>query len=179
MNLPNFLTALRIILAPVSVMFLFLDIPHTELYAAGIFILAGLTDGLDGYAARIRREITAFGKSFDPLADKILVLFALLSLMKLGLVAWWVVAIIILREVFVTILRWFAGRAGLSVGASSLGKIKTFTQILAIPALILKLPIANILLYIAVFFTILSGAQYAILWGGALSRKAAEKKQAA
>lgn len=179
MNLPNFLTALRIILAPVSVMFLFLDIPHQELYAAGIFILAGLTDGLDGYAARIRKETTAFGKSFDPLADKILVIFALLSLAKLGQVMWWAVAVIILREVFVTVLRWFAGRAGLSVGASSLGKIKTFTQIVAIPGLILKLPFADFILYVAVFFTVLSGVQYAFLWGGALSRKASEKKQSA
>lgn len=176
MNLPNFITALRILLAPVSVLFLFLDVPHQELIAAGIFILAGLTDGLDGYAARIRKEITAFGKSFDPLADKILVISALLSLAKLGQVAVWAVLVIILREVMVTILRWWAGKKGLSVAASALGKAKTFFQIVAIPALMLKLEfggfkLGDFLLYFAVGFTIISGLHYLYLWREALYRK--------
>ena len=171
MNLANFLTALRIILAPVSVGFLFWNIPHQELFAAGVFIIAGLTDGLDGYAARVRREITAFGKSFDPLADKILVISALLSLAKLGQVAVWAVLTIIVREVAVTILRWWATKFGLSVAASPLGKEKTFTQIVAIPGLILRLPFAQWLLYLAVFFTVISGIHYGYLWGGAILRK--------
>lgn len=171
MNLANLLTTLRIILAPVSVAFLFLNVPHKELIAAGIFIVAGLTDGLDGYAARMRKEITTFGKSFDPLADKILVIAALLSLAQLGRVPFWAVGVIVLREVFVTILRWWAGRFGLSVAASGLGKAKTFSQIVAVPALILRLGFANLLLYIALFFTILSGVHYAFLWGGAICRK--------
>lgn len=175
MNLPNFLTALRILLAPVSVLFLFLDVPHKALIAAGIFILAGLTDGLDGYAARIRKEITAFGKSFDPLADKILVISALISLANLRQVAVWAVLVIILREVLVTVLRWWAGRKGLSVEASVLGKAKTFFQILAIPALMLKQylgkDVGTILLYFAVGFTVISGLHYIYLWRAALYRK--------
>lgn len=171
MSLANLLTTLRIVLAPVSVAFLFLNVPYKELIAASIFIIAGLTDGLDGYVARVRKEITSFGKSFDPLADKILVISALLSLAQLGRVPFWAVAIIILREVFVTVLRRWARKFGLSVAASSWGKIKTFTQIVAVPALILRLNFAIHLLYISVFFTILSGIHYAFLWGGAIIRK--------
>jgi CDP-diacylglycerol--glycerol-3-phosphate 3-phosphatidyltransferase len=184
LNLANFLTALRIFLAPVSVLFLFWNVPHQELIAAGIFILAGLTDGLDGYAARLRKEITAFGKSFDPLADKILVISALISLAQLGQVEVWAVTVIIIREVLVTILRRVASKHGLSVGASGFGKVKTFFQITAIPALILKLPIyigpislGNLLLYIAVAFTVISGFHYCYLWREALYQKKDTKKE--
>lgn len=184
MNLANLLTALRILLAPVSVLFLFWNVPHQEIIAAGIFILAGLTDGLDGYAARIRKEITAFGKSFDPLADKILVISALLSLAQLHQVEIWAVAIIIIREVLVTILRWVASKRGLSVGASGFGKAKTCFQIMAIPALILKIPLyigrvslGSLLLYIAVAFTVISGFHYCYLWREALYRKKSSKKE--
>lgn len=184
MNLANFFTALRIVLAPVSVLFLFWNVPHQEIIAAGIFILAGITDGLDGYAARMRKEITAFGKSFDPLADKILVISALLSLAQLHQVAVWAVAVIIVREVLVTILRRSASKRGLSVGASGFGKAKTFFQITAIPALILKLPIyigplsiGSLLLYIAVAFTIISGIHYCYLWREAFYRKKSPKKE--
>lgn len=171
MSLANFFTTLRIILAPVSVAFLFLNVPHKEIIAAGIFIVAGLTDGLDGYAARMRKEITSFGKSFDPLADKILVISALLSLAQLGQVPAWAVWVIIIREVFVTVLRRWASKFGLSVAASALGKAKTFTQIVAVPALILRLGFSIYLLYIAVFITVLSGLHYAFLWGGAIIQK--------
>jgi len=82
-NLANSLTALRILLTPISVLFLFWDVPHQDLIAAGLFILAALTDGLDGWAARVRKQTTQFGKSFDPFADKILISTALVCLAKL------------------------------------------------------------------------------------------------
>ena len=164
MNLANFFTWLRIILTPVTVGFLFLSIPYKQYFAAGVFILACLTDGLDGYFARIRREVTAFGKFLDPLADKILIGAALISLWRLQKVSGWVVFLILGREVFITILRVFASRRGVSVAASIWGKVKTVTQIPAVVWLILDWPGAKILLGIAVFFTLYSALDYVVKW---------------
>ena len=164
MNLANFFTWLRIILTPVTVGFLFLSIPSKQYFAAGVFILACLTDGLDGYFARIRREVTAFGKFLDPLADKILIGAALISLWRLQKVSGWVVFLILGREVFITILRIFAARRGISVAASIWGKVKTVTQIPAVVWLILDWPGATFLLGVAVFFTLYSALDYVSKW---------------
>lgn len=164
MNLANFLTLLRIILAPISVSFLFIPIPHQELFAAGVFILAGITDGLDGYVARVRKETTTFGKFFDPLADKILIGAGLISLYKLGKVSFLVVSAILGREVLITVLRLLAQSRSLSIAASIWGKIKTVSQIIAIFTLILEWPGAGIILDLAVFFTLFSGVDYLIKW---------------
>lgn len=164
MTLSNSLTLLRIILTPVCVVFLFLPIPHKELYAAGVFILAAITDGLDGYVARARKETSAFGKSFDPLADKILIGAALLSLYTLGKVPLWIILVILGREILITVLRSMAQRKGLAIAASIWGKIKTVTQISAIIGLILGIPGATIILWAAVFFTVFSALDYVFKW---------------
>ncbi|HBG16848.1 MAG TPA: CDP-diacylglycerol--glycerol-3-phosphate 3-phosphatidyltransferase [Firmicutes bacterium] len=170
-KLADYLTLLRIVLTPICLLFLFLPVAHKELFAAGIFIVAALTDGLDGYVARVRKETTSFGKSFDPLADKILIGSALYSLFMLGKVSGWVLTIILGREILITILRALAKRKGFSVGAGVWGKIKTFTQIIAIIMIILSLPGADILLYVALFFTVFSGVDYLIKWRGIVFSK--------
>jgi CDP-diacylglycerol--glycerol-3-phosphate 3-phosphatidyltransferase len=137
---------------------------HKEIYAAAIFIIAALTDGLDGYVARRRKESSSFGKSFDPIADKILIGGALYSLFILGQVSWWVVTVILVREVLITILRAQASKKGLSVAAGIWGKIKTFTQIVAITMIILAVPGAKIVLHAAVFFTVFSAVDYLYKW---------------
>lgn len=169
MNLADFFTLLRIILAPISVSFLFIPIPHQELFAAGVFILAGITDGLDGYVARLRNETSAFGKFFDPLADKILIGAGLISLYKLGTVSLLVVCLILGREVLITVLRLVAQNKGLSIAASIWGKIKTVFQITAVFLLILQWPGANLILGLAVFFTLFSGVDYLFKWRKAFS----------
>lgn len=171
MNLANWITMARIILAPICVGFLFLEIPGHELVAAIVFILAGLTDALDGYVARIRKETTTFGKSFDPLADKILITSVLFVLAYLGHVHWIIVWIILGREILITILRHFAGKKGLVVSASIWGKAKTFIQILAISVVMVSkfwpLPYADYLLWLAVALTVWSGIDYLWRWRGA------------
>jgi CDP-diacylglycerol--glycerol-3-phosphate 3-phosphatidyltransferase len=160
----DYLTLLRIILTPVCLYFLFIPMEHKEIYAAAIFIIAALTDGLDGYVARRRKESSSFGKSFDPIADKILIGGALYSLFILGQVSWWVVTVILVREVLITILRAQASKKGLSVAAGIWGKIKTFTQIVAITMIILAVPGAKIVLHAAVFFTVFSAVDYLYKW---------------
>lgn len=175
MNLANWITASRIILAPVCVGILFWNIPGRDLLAAAIFIIAGLTDGLDGYAARIRKEITAFGKSFDPLADKILIILTISVLANLHRVPWLAVWIIIARELIITILRHFAGKKGLTVAASPWGKIKTFCQIVAVALIMVDkyLPfnpyfsLSLTVLWIAVGLTVWSGIDYLWRWRSA------------
>ncbi|NLY91195.1 MAG: CDP-diacylglycerol--glycerol-3-phosphate 3-phosphatidyltransferase [Firmicutes bacterium] len=171
MKVADYLTLLRIILTPVCIFFLFVPMEHKEVYAAAVFIVAALTDGLDGYVARLRKETTSFGKSFDPIADKILIGSALYSLFMLGKVSWWVVTVILAREVLITILRSQAKKRGLSVAAGIWGKIKTFTQIVAIIMIILSVAGAEIVLYTAVFFTVFSGVDYLFKWRGALFPK--------
>lgn len=171
MSLANWITALRIILAPFCVGFLFWDIPGRDYLAAIVFIIAGLTDGLDGYAARIRKEVTSFGKSFDPFADKVLIILTLVVLERLQRVPMIPVLIIIIRELFITVLRYFAGRKGLVVAASPWGKLKTCTQIIAVALIMLRLPYSLWFLWAAVIFTIWSGLDYLWRWRSAFGIK--------
>lgn len=169
-NLANKLTLLRVVLVPVFMLFVLLKIPHGDFIAAGIFALAAATDSLDGYIARKRNEVTNFGKFIDPLADKLLVTAALLSLVEMGRLGSWVAMIIIGREFAVTGLRVIAASEGIVIAASKLGKWKTVFQIIAILAILvqdypfslLHIPIGNIALVLAVFFTIFSGIDYFI-----------------
>ena len=178
MSLANWITALRIILAPVCVGILFWNIPGRDFLAALIFIIAGLTDGLDGYAARMRKEITAFGKSFDPFADKVLIILTLVVLANLSRVPWPAVWIIILREVMITILRHFAGKKGLAIAASPWGKIKTFTQIVAVALIMLNFkPFSIWFLWLAVLLTIWSGIDYLWRWRSAFTHYKPEDAQ--
>lgn len=150
-----------------------LDIGETELsiahlIAALLFIIAAATDWVDGFYARKYNLITNLGKFLDPLADKLLVSAALILLVEQGLAPAWIVILIISREFAVTGLRLVAAGDGIVLAASKLGKIKTVTQIVAIAALLLHnfpfsflgFPFAIIMLYIALFFTVLSGYDY-------------------
>ena len=142
MNLANKLTLIRIFLVPVFLLFIATkDIPYGSFIATFIFILASLTDKLDGYVARSRNQITNFGKFMDPLADKLLVTAALISLVELQVVPGWAAVVIIAREFAVSGLRSIAAAQGRVIAASWWGKIKTVIQIIAIILLLLKVNI--------------------------------------
>src|SRR6185295_13008870 len=117
LNLPNVLTLLRVLAVPVIVVALLDETPNGDALAAGVFALAALTDGLDGYIARRRRDVTTFGKLMDPLADKVLIIAALVSLVSLGRLAAWVAMVIIARELAVTALRTIAAEQGVVLAA--------------------------------------------------------------
>jgi CDP-diacylglycerol---glycerol-3-phosphate 3-phosphatidyltransferase len=163
LNLPNTLTLLRILLVPVVVVALLDETPNGDAIAAGVFALAALTDGLDGYIARSRGAITTFGKLIDPLADKLLVTAALVSLVSLGRLEAWIAMVIIAREFAVTGLRGVAAEQGVVIQASWLGKLKTTLQIAAIILLIAMDPAplaVDLLVYVAVAVTVISGIDY-------------------
>jgi CDP-diacylglycerol---glycerol-3-phosphate 3-phosphatidyltransferase len=163
LNLPNFLTVLRIMLVPVLVVALLGNTPSGDVLAAVVFVLASLTDFVDGYLARSRGSVTTFGKLMDPLADKLLIVAALLALVSLNRLAAWVAMVIIAREFAVTVLRMGATQAGVVMGASMSGKIKTCLQIVTILAVIAVhgQPLwASLLIYLTVVVTVLSGLDY-------------------
>lgn len=183
MNLPNKLTMFRIILIPFFILILAVPIfsgnvvwagttiSVTRLIATIIFVVASLTDFLDGQIARRNHLVSNFGKFADPLADKMLVMTAFLFLVGLGDVPAWVAAIIVCRELAVTGLRLIiVENEGQVIAAAWPGKIKTTTQMLSIILLFLNnvlfdavnIPMALILLYTCLFFTIYSGADYFI-----------------
>jgi len=163
LNLPNVLTLLRIVAVPVIVVALLDETPNGDALAAGVFALAALTDGLDGYIARSRNAVTTFGKLMDPLADKLLITAGLVSLVSLDRLAAWVAMVIIAREFAITGLRAVAADRGIVISASWLGKAKTVLQIAAVFALIAKDPAplwVDLLVYAAVAATLISGADY-------------------
>jgi CDP-diacylglycerol---glycerol-3-phosphate 3-phosphatidyltransferase len=144
MNLPNTLTVTRIFLVPLLVVVLLTEFQgrmvlgvRKEIVGAAIFGLASLTDWLDGYLARRRKQVTALGQIMDPLADKLLISAALVSLVQMNLAPAWMVAVIIGREFAVTGLRSLAYTRGVVIAASPLGKIKMIAQVVAILLLIL------------------------------------------
>jgi CDP-diacylglycerol--glycerol-3-phosphate 3-phosphatidyltransferase len=173
MNLPNKITCCRFALIPVFVLVVLL-VPDWQGQFIGliIFIIASLTDALDGHIARSRNLVTDFGKFMDPLVDKMLVTSALLLLVGLGLVPSWVVIVILTREFAITGLRTLAVEKGLVVAASNLGKLKTVSQMLAICFLFCSsapfVPndifylIGQVLMYLALAFTVISGLDYII-----------------
>ena len=126
-NLPNLLTVLRIMLVPVLVVALLGNTPAGDVLAAVVFALASLTDFIDGYLARTRDSITTFGKLMDPLADKLLIVAALISLVSLDRLPAWVAMVIIARELAVTGLRALAAERGVVIAASWMGKVKTIS----------------------------------------------------
>ena len=144
MNLANKLTLIRILLVPVFLLFITKKgIPYGTSIATFIFILASITDKLDGYIARSRNQITNFGKFMDPLADKLLVTAALISLIEFRVVPGWAAVIIIAREFAVSGLRSIAAAQGKVIAASWWGKIKTVIQIIAIIVLLLQVNIKH------------------------------------
>lgn len=167
MNLPNKLTLLRIILIPVFVVLLLLKYYY---FSAAIFIIASITDFLDGYIARKQNLVTNFGKLMDPLADKLLVTSALICLVELGDIPAWMVIIILSREFTISILRAVAASEGKVIAASKWGKFKTIFQMIAIISILIRnypfeglhIPFSNIVLWIAVILTLISGIDYII-----------------
>ncbi|MCT6923615.1 CDP-diacylglycerol--glycerol-3-phosphate 3-phosphatidyltransferase [Metasolibacillus sp.] len=180
MNIPNKITVSRICLIPLFMIVIMFDfgwgnmtffgaeMPVHHFVGAMIFIVASVTDWIDGYYARKYNLVTNFGKFLDPLADKLLVSAALILLVELQLAPAWIVIIIISREFAVTGLRLILAGEGEVVAANQLGKIKTWAQIIAISALLLHntiftmmgIPFDKIALYVALFFTIWSGWDY-------------------
>ncbi|MHA5095594.1 CDP-diacylglycerol--glycerol-3-phosphate 3-phosphatidyltransferase [Oenococcus oeni] len=174
MNLPNKLTTFRIFLIPIFILILSLPLKWSSTFghstgwivAAIIFAIASITDLLDGRIARSRHLVTNFGKFADPLADKLLVMTALIFLTRYGVVAAWITSIIVIRELTITGLRTLiVENSGTVFAAQMPGKIKTFTQMFAIIFLYcsnfgISFPIGQILIYLAVIFTIYSGIDY-------------------
>ncbi|MBZ2173819.1 CDP-diacylglycerol--glycerol-3-phosphate 3-phosphatidyltransferase [Schnuerera sp. xch1] len=168
MNLANKITLIRVLMIPLFMIILFFDSKVHNYLATLIFVIASATDGLDGYIARSRNQVTTFGKFVDPLADKLLVSTALISLIQLGKVPAWIVVIIIAREFTITGFRIIAASEGITIAASPLGKIKTITQLIAITVLLIdnfpfslvNFPFDIIMLYISLIFTVLSGIDY-------------------
>jgi CDP-diacylglycerol--glycerol-3-phosphate 3-phosphatidyltransferase len=164
LNLPNALTLVRILLVPVLVVALTVETPGGSTVAALVFAIAALTDGLDGYIARSRQAITNFGKVMDPVADKLMIAAALISLVSLERLAAWVAMVIIAREFAVTGLRIAGGQQGVVIPASGLGKIKTIVQVVAVLALIAANDASDAwvqaLVYAMVAITVASGADY-------------------
>lgn len=182
MNLANKLTLLRIFLVPVFLIFFLVEgIDYGTIVATIVFIVASITDQLDGHIARSRNQITTFGKFMDPLADKLLVTAVFVCLVQIGMIPAWAVIIILSREFAVSGLRSIAASNGLVIAASWWGKIKTVTQMLAILLFLLTVNImtigntnllvnffpgflvaSNIVFYICVAITIISGIDYFI-----------------
>jgi CDP-diacylglycerol---glycerol-3-phosphate 3-phosphatidyltransferase len=164
LNLPNVLTVVRILLVPVLVVALLEKTGGGDLLAAIVFAIASLTDAIDGYLARSRNWVTTFGKLMDPIADKLLIIGALVALVSLARLEAWVAMVIIAREFAVTVLRVAAGsQQGVVIPASSFGKLKTATQVAMVMALIAfdERPLwISVLVYVTVLITVLSGADY-------------------
>ncbi len=167
MNLPNSLTLARIFLIPLLVVVLWTEFEGKELVGAAIFSVAALTDWLDGFLARRQKKITTFGQLMDPLADKLLITAALISLVQMELAPAWMVAIILGRELGVTVLRSLAYSRGMTIPASPLGKVKMMAQVIAILLLILGreylqqfFVLGQIALWVVVVTALWSAADY-------------------
>ena len=167
-NIANYLTVLRLLLVPVFLAFLLAREGEDDVFrlaAAGVFLLAALTDRVDGQLARSRGLVTSFGKLADPIADKALIGGALVGLSVLGELPWWVTGLVLAREIGVTLLRFVVIRHGV-MPAGRGGKLKTVLQIVALTAYLLPLPealqpVAVAVMAVAVLVTLVTGAEIA------------------
>jgi CDP-diacylglycerol--glycerol-3-phosphate 3-phosphatidyltransferase len=167
-NIANYLTVLRLLLVPVFLAFLLArdgDDDVLRLAAAGVFLVAAVTDRVDGQLARSRGLVTSFGKLADPIADKALIGGALVGLSVLDELPWWVTGLVLAREIGVTLLRFVVIRHGV-MPAGRGGKLKTVLQIIALTAYLLPLPdvlqpVAVVLMGVAVLITLVTGAEIA------------------
>lgn len=165
-NLPNSLTMVRIFLVPLLVVVLLTEMPDKEFWGLGIFLLAALTDMLDGIIARRTNRITVTGAMLDPIADKLLMSAAFISLVELGLAPAWIVTCIVGREFAVTALRLVALEHGIPIAANWLGKAKTTSQVIAVALLIVSRHLgdwsglAMLALWVALALTMLSMVVY-------------------
>ncbi len=165
MNLPNKLTMLRVCMVPVFVVLMLAGVPGGHYWACLVFVLASLTDWLDGYIARKKQLITDFGKFMDPIADKLLVCSALICLVEGGQLAAWMAIILIGREFIISGFRLVASDKGTVIAASYWGKFKTFFQMVMVIMLLLDFgglwnTIAEIVTWIALILTVVSLADY-------------------
>ncbi|MBI3803412.1 MAG: CDP-diacylglycerol--glycerol-3-phosphate 3-phosphatidyltransferase [Nitrospirae bacterium] len=171
MNLPNILTIIRVLLIPFFIFFFSQASLRSEIIAGIIFLVASLTDLLDGYLARRTSQVTQFGKFLDPVADKLLIVSALVLLVGNGRVPAWVAIVIIGREFAVTAFRAIASSEGIIIAAEGTGKYKMFLQTVAIIFLITDLPsphfhqIGLVFLFAAMLLAIYSAGQYFIKFG--------------
>jgi CDP-diacylglycerol--glycerol-3-phosphate 3-phosphatidyltransferase len=167
-NLPNTITLLRISVVPFLFILLLSPGEFWSLILAILFIIASITDFFDGYIARKYQMITTMGKFLDPIADKIMVNTAMILMIPIGRIPAWIVAITIIRDLIVDVIRSIASSEGIYIQASTLGKQKTLAQIIAVTALIIHYSIFGInahavgmvILYIALVLTIFSGFDY-------------------
>ncbi len=170
MNLPNVLTVARMLLIPVFMVVFSSPTPLRSTVAAALFLIAAMTDWLDGYLARRRSQVTRLGRLLDPIADKLLILSGLILLVQFGRVAAWVAIVIIAREMAVTGVRALAAADGIILSAESTGKLKMAAQVVAILLLILEDSLTpfgwnphllgSTVLYVAVVLGLVSGWQY-------------------
>ena len=162
MNTANKLTLLRVVMIPLFLLVLYLDVPGANYWALAIFVIASLTDTLDGYIARHYNQTTDFGKFMDPLADKCLVTAAMLWFVEIGQMPGWALLVVILREFGVSGLRMVAADKGRVIAAGWSGKVKTASTMVCI--VLMLLPIApwvnNICVAVIVLATIYSGVEY-------------------
>ncbi len=180
LNLPNLLSIFRILLVPLLVVVLLTEIEGREFIGLGLFLLASLTDFLDGFIARRRSQVTNLGKLLDPAADKILTSAAFISLVGLGLAPAWMVVVVVAREFAVSALRSLAATQNMVLAAGNSGKLKTVSQIVAISLLIISdqlgslRQLAPIALWIALILTIYSGIEYFAKFGRRVLSEPAE-----
>ncbi|MDO8731694.1 MAG: CDP-diacylglycerol--glycerol-3-phosphate 3-phosphatidyltransferase [Actinomycetota bacterium] len=182
LNLPNFLTGLRIVAVPVLIWLLASEGDSARIWATAVFLVAALTDLIDGAVARRRNQVTSFGKLADPIADKALIGTALIGLSLLGELSWWFTIIILVREIGVTILRMWVLSDGV-IPASRGGKLKTLAQVLAISMYLLAPADVSwwngaeaAVMGIAVALTVATGIDYVL--EALRLRRAAEQRKA-
>ncbi|MHB0971645.1 MAG: CDP-diacylglycerol--glycerol-3-phosphate 3-phosphatidyltransferase [Thermoanaerobaculia bacterium] len=177
LNAPNSLTLLRIFMVPVLVVVLLTKFDGREYVGLAIFLIAALTDLLDGYIARRFKKVTKFGMLLDPIADKLLISAALISLVELGLAPAWMIVIIIGREFAVSGLRSIAVQQGVTIAASPLGKGKTVSQVIAIAILILGYElgefmfVGKVALWVVMIFALGSGIDYFTKFSSAIFKR--------
>src|SRR3954465_3397174 len=175
-NLPNSLTLLRIFLVPFLVVVLLTKFTGSEFVGLGIFLVAAVTDFLDGYFARKYNKMTRLGALLDPIADKLLMSAAFISLIELGLARAWMIVIIIGREFAVSGLRSIAAQHGVTIAASPLGKTKMVAQVVAIALLIVGYElgefrfIGELALWVVMLFALVSGVDYFIKFSRSVLR---------
>lgn len=176
MNLPNKLTVIRIILTPFFLAAMLIEFPYHYLVSTFVFVIASLTDMLDGKIARKRNLITTFGKLCDPLADKMLTTSALLAFMQLGLCNVWIIMIILTREFLVTSFRLVASAQGVVIAAGIWGKLKTASQMVFSVVIMFAIHFfehysldfeilsvaSNVMLGITALLTVISGIKYIV-----------------
>jgi CDP-diacylglycerol--glycerol-3-phosphate 3-phosphatidyltransferase len=167
-NLPNSITMVRIAVMPVLFLLVLSPGRIFSFIIAILFIAASVTDFLDGYIARRYNIVTKMGKLLDPIADKLLISTAMIMMIPIGRIPAWIVAVIIMRDIFVDGLRSIASSEGLIIQARTLGKQKTLCQIIAVSALLIHYPIfwidahvvGTVILYISLILTVWSGVDY-------------------